>query len=156
MKKAVYAGTFRPFHNGHLAIIKRAARTFDKLIIGVGTNPDKPEVVCRSLRPIEESVKSLKNVEVKDFNSLLVDFAHDNGANFLIRGLRAVSDFDYEFQMSIMNKKLDRRIDTVFFMAPLKYMFLSSTIIRGVLKSGGDVKDLVPEPIYNYLLENSL
>jgi pantetheine-phosphate adenylyltransferase len=149
---AVYAGTFRPFHNGHLGVINRASRMFDELIIGVGINTEKYDPAIESILPIFASVKELGNVTVKRFSNLAVQFAKENGAQFLVRGLRAISDFDYEFQMSIMNKKLDPDIDTVFVMAPLSWMWLSSTIVRGVMKAGGDIKDLVPPPVYSYLM----
>jgi pantetheine-phosphate adenylyltransferase len=154
MKIAVYAGTFRPFHNGHLGVINRASRLFDEVIIGVGINPEKKDTGIDSTLPIFDSVADLGNVRVKRFSNLAVEFARENEAQFLIRGMRAVSDFDYEFQMSIMNKKLAPEIDTVFILAPLSYMWLSSTIVRGVLQAGGDIKDLVPPPVYDYLMND--
>lgn len=103
MRIAIYAGTFRPFHNGHLGVIKRASRLFDKVIVGIGVNPEKDDSVNKMLGPTFKSVQDLRNVDVKRFSNLTVEFAREMGAQFLVRGLRAVSDFDYEFQMSIVN-----------------------------------------------------
>ena len=152
-RTAIYAGTFNPFHNGHLAVVARASQLFDELIIGVGQNPEKENLSDTLHWDILQATKYLKTVSVSPFTGLLVDFAKQCKAQYLVRGLRAVSDFEYEFQMSIMNKKLAPDINTIFIMAPLSYMWLSSSIIRGVLQAGGDIKDLVPEPIFESLME---
>lgn len=147
---AVYPGSFDPISNGHLDIIKRSTEIFDKVIVGVLENPDKKN----SLFTIEERVKLIKkvtcemtNVEVQSFNGLLVNFLDNNGANVIIKGLRAVSDFEYELQMAHMNNKLNPKIETLFMMTNNKYSYLSSSAIKQAAMFGGCIKELVPDEI---------
>ncbi|MBW6409777.1 pantetheine-phosphate adenylyltransferase [Clostridium weizhouense] len=149
MKVAVYPGSFDPITNGHLDIIERGAKVFDKLIIGVLVNVDK-----KGLFEIEERVelikrvtKHLKNVEVVSFNGLLIDFLRDKEAQVILKGLRAVSDFEYEFKMALMNNKLDPNIETVFMMTSTQYSYLSSSSVKQVAKFGGCIEGLVPKEI---------
>lgn len=149
MKVAVYPGSFDPITNGHLDIIERGAKVFDKLIIGVLVNVDK-----KGLFEIEERVelikrvtKHLKNVEVVSFNGLLIDFLREREAQVILKGLRAVSDFEYEFKMALMNNKLDPNIETVFMMTSTQYSYLSSSSVKQVAKFGGCIEGLVPKEI---------
>ncbi|GAA0078016.1 pantetheine-phosphate adenylyltransferase [Clostridium sp. CTA-5] len=149
MKVAVYPGSFDPVTNGHIDIIERGAKVFDKLIIGVLVNVDK-----KGLFEIEERVelikrvtKHLKNVEVVSFNGLLIDFLREREAQVILKGLRAVSDFEYEFKMALMNNKLDPNIETVFMMTSAQYSYLSSSSVKQVAKFGGCIEGLVPKEI---------
>lgn len=152
---AICPGTFDPITNGHLDIIKRAMNLFDRLIVGVSADNYK-----QTLFSLEERVTLIKNVvrdyqliTVKPFSGLLIDFAHQEGAVAVVRGLRAVSDFEFEFQMSIMNKKLSDDIETVFLMTATEYSFISSSIIRQVASLGGCISGLVPPEVEQALLK---
>lgn len=157
MKIAVYPGSFDPITNGHLDIIERGAKVFDKLIIGVLVNVDK-----KGLFEIEERVELIKkvtnhieNVQVKCFKGLLIDFLKENNANVILKGLRAVSDFEYEFKMALMNNKLDPNIETVFMMTSAEYSYLSSSSVKQVAKFGGCIEGLVPKEIINDVIKRS-
>lgn len=146
MKIAVCPGSFDPVTNGHLDIISRSSKMFDKVIVAVLRNSSK-----NSLFTIEERVELLKstcaqyeNVEVDSFSGLLIDFLKLKEANFIVKGLRAVSDFEYEMQMALMNSKLAPEIETIFLMTSNKYSFISSSLIKEVIKLGGDISGLVP------------
>lgn len=148
----VYPGSFDPLTNGHLDIIKRASKLFDKLIVGVLHNSAKHSIFTMAERVelIEKSIAAeagLDNVEVVKFEGLLVDFVKESGASTIVRGLRAVSDYEYELQMAMLNKHMDEEIDTIFFMTDIKNSFLSSSIIKDVAKNGGNISGLVPEVI---------
>jgi pantetheine-phosphate adenylyltransferase len=147
---AVFPGSFDPMTNAHLDVARRAAQLFDRLIVGVLHNPKK-----RPIFSIEQRVAMIRasvadfdaNVEVQDFDGLTVDFAQRNGASFIVRGLRAVSDFEAELQMAHTNRKLAASVDTVFLMSALEYGYLSSTLAKEVAQFGGDVSGMVPGPV---------
>ena len=144
-KVAIYPGSFDPVTNGHIDVIKRALKIFDKVIIAVGENKNKKYLFSADLRKdmIIKATDGL-NVEVDHFEGLLVNFAKEKKADAIVRGLRAVSDFDYEFQTALMNRKLDHDIETIFIMTRGMYIYLSSSIVKEVASAGGDLKDLVP------------
>lgn len=149
MKRAVYPGTFDPITNGHLDLIQRGLRIFDEIIIAVAPNPKKKPLfdLKERLALIEEAIKDYKNVKVEAFDCLLVDYVKQKGAIAIIRGLRAVSDFEYELQMALMNRRLSDGVETVFMMPSEEYSFLSSTIVKEVASLCGPVKGLVPEHV---------
>ena len=142
---AVYPGSFDPIHNGHLDIIERGAQLFDRLTVAVTNNLSKNPVFSTEERMdmIRSVTAHLPNVEVDSFSGLLVDYAASRGACALLRGLRAISDFEYEFQMALVNRKLSHGIVTVFLMAHEKYTYLNSTIVKEVAKLGGDVDSFI-------------
>ena len=157
MKIAVYPGSFDPVTNGHLDIIRRAAQIFDKVIVAVSVNSQK-----KPLFTIEERMKLLKfvtkeiaHVEVSTFNGLLANFVEENNAKVIIKGLRAVSDFEYEFQMALMNKKLNPETETLFMMTSQEYSYLSSSIVKEVGQLGGSLEGLVPLEIVD-VIKNKL
>ena len=154
MQSAVYPGSFDPITNGHLDIIKRSARCFEKLYVAVFNNPSKTPLfsVSERLEMIRDECEDMPNVEVVGASGLLVDFARRNGINIMVKGLRAVSDFDYEFKMALMNKKLDPGIETVFMMTSIDYLYLSSSLVKEVAQYGGCIKDLVPPRVETKLI----
>jgi pantetheine-phosphate adenylyltransferase len=144
---AVYPGSFDPLHNGHLDIIERCRPLFDEVVVAVLRNEAK-----QPLFTVEERMESIRemvgaNVRVESFSGLLVDFMDRVGARAVIRGLRAVSDFEYEFQMALMNRRLNPRVETVFLMPKEDYTYLSSRLVKEVFSLGGDLTGLVPEPV---------
>jgi len=144
--KAVYPGSFDPITNGHVDIIQRGLEIFDKILISVLKNPKKELLFSTKERVdmIQTIFSSQEKVEVKAFDGLLVDFAKKNNAKIIIRGLRAISDFEYEFQMTLMNRKLDPEIETFFLMPNVNYSFLSSKLVKEVSMLGGSLQGLVP------------
>jgi len=152
---AVCPGSFDPITYGHLDIIERASRVFDKVYISVLKNSSKEGLFTPQERVdmIEEVTKHLENVEVRQFNGLLIDFCHQVGARAIVRGLRAVSDFEYEMQLTSMNRKLDSDIETIYMMTNNNYSFISSSIVKEVAKYGGKIEDVVPPYIANLLEE---
>jgi pantetheine-phosphate adenylyltransferase len=147
-KKALYAGSFDPITNGHLDIINRAARQFDKLVIGVIENPSKAPyfAVGERIEMIRAVTGDLVNIEIDSFSGLLAEYVNNNDFDVVIRGLRAITDFEYEIQMAQMNARLfDGNVETVFLMTSPSYSFISSNIIKEVFLLGGDVKGLLPE-----------
>ena len=146
MRKVVYPGTFDPVTYGHIDIIQRACDLFDRVIITVAINPTKTPLftVQERIEYIMESVKEYPQVSVDSFDGLVVDHAKNIGAIGIIRGLRAMSDFEYEFQMALMNRKLAKSINTVFLMPNEKYTYLNSSIIRNLASLNSDVSDFVP------------
>jgi pantetheine-phosphate adenylyltransferase len=147
--KAVYPGTFDPVTNGHLDIIKRACKMFDKIIVAVADNKDKKTMFSLEKRVelMKKATANLPKIEVESFSSLLVDFAKKKECKIIIRGLRAVSDFEYELQMGYANKSLDSEIDTIYLMPNLENAFISSSVVRSILKYNGDVSHLIPKEI---------
>lgn len=146
MKKAVYPGTFDPITNGHLDVIRRALSLFDKVVIGIACTRDKPLLFDSEerVRLVREATKDLERVEVEKFDGLLTDYLERRGSKIIIRGLRAVTDFDYEFQMALMNRKLSPDIETVFLTPSEEYSFLSSSLVKEIASRGGDVTEFVP------------
>lgn len=153
MTVALYPGTFDPITNGHLDIAIRASRLFEKVIIGVYDTPSKNLLFNTKERMdlAKISVKDLSNIEVQSFTGLTVDYAKKIGAQTLIRGLRAVTDFEREFDMALMNKKLTTECELVLMAASLQYMFLSSSLLKEVASLGGNIDDLVPESVVEAL-----
>jgi pantetheine-phosphate adenylyltransferase len=149
MKKAICPGSFDPITNGHLDIIERASRVFDELIVGVLVNPEKENLFSADerIQQIKKLVKELPNVKVKKFSGLLVNLMNKEGAGVIIKGLRAVSDFEYEYQMASMNNKLDPSKETMFMMTKAEYSYLSSSSVKQVAMFGGCIKGLVPDEI---------
>ncbi len=147
MRTAVYPGSFDPMTNGHLDIIKRASKTFDKVYVAILTNSAKnPEFpLDRRIDWLKRATKDLDNVVIDSFSGLLVNYANQIGASVIIKGLRAVSDFEYEFQMALTNRTLSPNIETMFLMTNGKYSYLSSSIVKEIAKLGGSLSGLVPD-----------
>ncbi len=145
--KAVYPGTFDPLTNGHLDLIARGAQIVDELVVAILRNSEKGNplfTVEERAEMIAQATAHFGNVSVMTFNGLLVDFCRAQGAKAVLRGIRAISDYEYEFQMAMMNRKLDPNIETLFMMPAEKYTYVSSRLIKGVFQLGGDVTALVP------------
>lgn len=157
MRTAIYPGTFDPITNGHLDIVDRAVKLFDKVIITIARNLEKKPMFTEEERldMIREAVKPYKNVEVDSFDGLLVHYARTKKASAIVRGLRAISDFEFETQMALMNRKLDSNVETVFLMPNEKYTYLNSSIVREIAKLKGDVTEFVP-PVVRLSLERKL
>ena len=149
MKKIIYPGTFDPITNGHLEIVERAASLFDYVILAVANNPKKNSLftVEERIDLAQDSIKHLKNVSVRSTAVLIVKFAKENKAIALIRGLRSISDFEYEFQMALMNRSLAPEISTIFMMPDEKYMHLNSTVVKEIAALDGDISAYVPESV---------
>ena len=150
---AIYPGTFDPVTNGHLDIINRAVKIFPNLIIAVATNLTKKPFLSFNDRVIcvKNAIKHLPSVKVLGFNNLLMDFAKEQKASIIVRGLRAVSDFEYEFQLAGMNRKLAKDVETVFLTPAEESMFISSTLVREIVVLGGDISKFVPEGVVDLL-----
>ena len=151
MIRAIYAGSFDPVTNGHLDVIVRASRIVDELVVGVLHNRAKSPLfsVEERVKMLEEVTKDLPNVEVKSFGGMTVDFARECGANALVRGLRAITDFEYELQIAQLNRVMDPDIDTVFLTTNLKYAYLSSSSVKEVAAYGGDISHFVTPYVEN-------
>ena len=152
--KAIYPGTFDPLTNGHLDLIARGAKIVDELVVAILRNSEKGTPlfsVPERLEMLAEAVGEFGNVSVTTFDGLLVDFARQQGARAVLRGIRAISDYEYEFQMAMMNRKLDPELETLFMMPAEKYTYVSSRLIKGVFRLGGDVSALVPPLVMDRL-----
>ncbi len=152
---AVYPGSFDPVTNGHLDILERALSLFDSIIVAILHNPGKK--VCFSVEEriemLTTSTLSLQGVEIDTFDGLTVEYARKRKAHAILRGMRAVSDFEYEFQLALMNRRLNRGIQTVFLMTGLRWIFTSSSIIKEAARFGGDIEDMVPPVVFRKLRE---
>lgn len=155
VRTAVYPGTFDPVTNGHLDILHRAVNLFDRVIIAVASDSNKDTLFNLAERQelLRNEVKNIKNVEVSSFDGLTVDFARQCGAIALIRGLRAMTDFEYEFQLALMNKKLAPDIETVFLMTKSEYSFISSSAIKWAASLNGSIKEFVPSNVEKALIQ---
>ncbi|MEA5085185.1 MAG: pantetheine-phosphate adenylyltransferase [Lachnospiraceae bacterium] len=156
MLKAIYPGSFDPVTNGHLDIIERASKLVDTLVVAVLENPNKSS----SLFTVDERIEHLKmvtkhlgNVEVSSFKGLLVDFAKEIGAKIVIRGLRAVTDFESEFQMALINRSLNTSVETFFISTSVEYLYLSSSMVKEVAMFGGNIVDMIPAEIRDFVLD---
>ena len=154
-KIAVYPGTFDPITNGHLSIVNRALKIFDKLIIAILNNPQKEPLfsIEERISMIKDVLKSKSNIEVDVFDGLLVDYVIKKKSNVVLRGIRALSDFEYEFQMALMNRKLNRNVQSIFLMTDYKCFYISSTIIKESASFNGDISWLVPPSVCRKLKE---
>ena len=152
---AVYPGTFDPITNGHLDIIERGLRLFDGLVIAIAESPVKEPLftVDERIRMVKEATKKYKNVKIESFNCLLIDYIHKKKANIILRGLRVISDFEYEFQMALTNRKLAPDIETVFMMTAEDYSYLSSRFIKEIARLGGRFDCFVPPNVAKMLKE---
>jgi len=154
-KIAVYPGSFDPITNGHIDLVKRTLRTFDRVVVAIATNPNKDDSlfsVEERLEMVRQALRGLgRRVRVDSFEGLLVDYAERIGAQVIIRGLRAVSDFEYEFQMAMMNRELKPALETLFMMTGESYFYISSRLVKEVVSLGGDVSGLVPKNVLKRL-----
>ncbi len=150
---AVYPGTFDPVTNGHIDLVERSLRIFDELVVAVAVNPKKQPLFSLDERIdlFRKAISRHKRVTIEGFDGLLVDYVREKGAVGIIRGLRAVSDFEYEMQMALMNRRLDSNIETVFLMPNEEYSFITSTIVKEAASYGGDVSSLVPKVVVEKL-----
>jgi pantetheine-phosphate adenylyltransferase len=154
-KIAIYPGSFDPVTNGHLDIIERGLKLFDKIIIAILTNPGKQFLFTleERMQMLEVCLKKFPNVEIDTFNGLTVDYAAQCNAQGILRGLRALSDFEYEFQMALMNRRLNREIQTVFLMTGMRWIYTSSSIIKEAAQFGGNIKGMVPPVVEKRIKE---
>ena len=155
MRTAIYPGSFDPPTNGHLDVVQRAAKLFDRVIVAVAKNEGKHPLFTfkERLALVKESVKDLPNVEADAFDGLLVDYVVAKNARAIVRGLRAVSDFEFEFQLALMNRKLNENVETIFMMPKDTYTFLSSRIVKEIARLGGDVSPFVPSHVKTALVK---
>jgi pantetheine-phosphate adenylyltransferase len=152
---AVYPGSFDPITNGHLDLIQRALRIFDRIIVAVATNAFKQSLftIEERMEMVRESLADYPTVTIDTFDGLLVNYAKGQKARAILRGLRAVTDFEYEFQLAMMNRRLEPAIETVFLMTGLRWVFLSSSILKEAAVHGGDIQGMVPENVFRRLRE---
>jgi pantetheine-phosphate adenylyltransferase len=146
MRRAIYPGSFDPITNGHLDVIERARKLFDEVVVAVAHNDEKQPLFSLNdrLDLLRETAGKIDNVRIAEFEGLLVEFAGNEEAGVVIRGLRAISDFEFEFQMALMNRKLDSEVETIFLMPKEEYTYLSSRIVKEIARLGGDVSGFVP------------
>ncbi len=151
--RAVYPGSFDPVTNGHIDLIRRSATLFDKVIVAILRNAEKVPLftVEERVKMLEEAIGDLKNVAVTSFAGLLVDFVEQSGASVIIRGIRAVSDYEYELQMALMNRRLSNKVETVFMLPAESYSFLSSKLVKEIAQLGGSIQGLVPADVEKQL-----
>lgn len=156
MVRAIYPGSFDPLTNGHLDIVQRASQLFDEVLMAVVGNPSKSASLSVEMRKmlITQATKGIPNIKVGDFQGLTVDYAKIEDAQILIRGLRAISDFEAELSMAQMNKELFPELETIFLMSKAEYSFISSTTVKEIARLGGDVSQFVPPPVNDYLKEH--
>jgi pantetheine-phosphate adenylyltransferase len=149
MRTVIYPGSFDPLTNGHLDLVHRAAKLFDQVIVAVAENEGKGPLFSHleRLELVQQSIKGLDNVSCEALHGLLVDYVEKRGGQAIIRGLRAVSDFEFEFQLALMNRKLNERVETIFMMPKDTYTFLSSRIVKEIARLGGDVSAFVPPQV---------
>ena len=155
MRTVIYPGSFDPWTNAHLDVVPRAAKLFDRVIVAVAGSEAKHPLFTleERVRLVRGAVRNLANVEAESFNGLLINYVEERGAEAVVRGLRAVSDFEFEFQLALMNRKLNERIETIFMMPKDTYTFLSSRIVKEIARLGGDVSAFVPEHVRVALAE---
>ncbi len=155
MRTAIYPGSFDPLTNGHLDVVQRAAKLFDCVIVAVAENEGKHPLFTQAERQalVQKAVVGIPNVKTDSFNGLLVDYVASQKAQAIVRGLRAVSDFEFEFQLALMNRKLDEKIETIFMMPKDTYTFLSSRIVKEIARLGGNVNEFVPAHVQTALQE---
>lgn len=153
MRTAVYPGSFDPLTNGHLDIIRRSTRLFDRLIVAVLENEGKAPLfsVAERMELISRCTSNIPLVEVHSFSGLLVDFMRGQNANVVVRGIRAVSDYEYELQMALMNRELSSAVETIFMLPAVEYTYVSSRLVKEVFRLGGDITRLVPPPVLESL-----
>lgn len=153
MRTVIYPGSFDPVTNGHLDVIQRAARLFDRVIVAVANNDSKQPLFTLEERRqlVAQATRSFANVETDSFDGLLIDYARARRATAIIRGLRAVSDFEFEFQLALINRRMNETIETIFLMPRETYTFLSSRIVKEICRLGGDVSPFVPAPVLRAL-----
>jgi pantetheine-phosphate adenylyltransferase len=158
MRTVIYPGSFDPLTNGHLDVIQRATKLFDRVIVAVAKNESKSPLFTleERLELVARSVEHLPSVDADSFDGLLVEYAESQSAQAIIRGLRAVSDFEFEFQLALMNRKLNERVETIFMMPKDTYTFLSSRIVKEIARLGGDVSAFVPAHVQQALLAKLL
>lgn len=146
MRRAIYPGSFDPITNGHLDVIERARKLFDEVVVAVAHNDEKQPLFSLNdrLDLLRETAGKIDNVRIAEFEGLLVEFARNEEAGIVIRGLRAISDFEFEFQMALMNRKLDFAVETIFLMPKEEYTYLSSRIVKEIARLGGDISGFVP------------
>lgn len=154
MRTVIYPGSFDPLTNGHLDVVQRASKLFDKVIVAVAQNESKNPLFSLNERLdlVQECISRLPNVEADAFDGLLVNYAQKRSAQAIIRGLRAVSDFEFEFQLALMNRKLNEHVETIFMMPKDTYTFLSSRIVKEIARLGGDISAFVPPPVREALI----
>ena len=154
MRTAIYPGSFDPLTNGHLDVVQRAAKLFDRVLVAVAKNEGKHPLFTldERLALVKTSIAHLPNVEADSFDSLLVEYVVSRQAQAIVRGLRAISDFEFEFQLALMNRKLNENIETIFMMPKDTYTFLSSGIVKEIARLGGDVGSFVPAPVQTALV----
>jgi pantetheine-phosphate adenylyltransferase len=149
MRTAIYPGSFDPLTNGHLDVIQRAIKLFDRVVVAVAKNESKHPLFTEAerLQLVRRAIRGMKNVEADSFDCLLVDYVQARKAQAIVRGLRAVSDFEFEFQLALMNRKLNEKVETIFMMPKDTYTFLSSRIVKEIARLGGDVSAFVPSHV---------